>query len=93
MKLERKASCLPDFGNISQISDEDQLHKGINIISNTQIIPPTKITTNKENNVEADIETAHTSVGNPILEIPITKISLNTYTEQIFFKTAEVSAT
>lgn len=55
----------------------------IRIISDVQIHPPTK-------NIESDLETVHTSLEEPILNIPISERSLNTFKNQIVITTGDI---
>ena len=69
-----------------------QTKKKINIISDIQIKPPNIPQENKMPNIIQDNtnETVHTSIEEPILNIPISERSINTFKNQIIITTGDI---
>ena len=74
-----------DSETISDVLGEKQRNK-IEILSDIQLKPPTKKQKDK-----SDGETVHTSLEDPILNIPISEKPLNQYKNQIFITVGEIN--
>lgn len=62
----------------------------INIISDIQIRPPFKTPSKKSSKTSTDLETIHTSLENPIFNLPISEKSINVFKHQIILTTGDI---